>query len=89
MTQSKFTIKLMGTYEEVQMVTAKIESVWGVENIDSISGIFPSKQLPNQKHMRPYHRYISLDPGAPISITDINGNKVQSAISKLFRKHGD
>lgn len=82
---SDFTIKLMGTYEEVQMATAKIQSVWGIENIEEMSGVLPS--APRGKFNRPYHRYISLDPHAQIAIEDMNGNKVKAKpLTRLFKK---
>ena len=84
-----FTIKLMGTYEDVQVATAKIETVWGIENIEEMSGIFPSRQRSREKFNRPYHRYISLDPHAQIAVEDVNGNKVKAKpLTRLFQKKG-
>lgn len=84
---SDFTIKLMGTYEEVQIVTAKIELVWGIENIEEMSGILPSRVDPRSKFNRPYHRYIAIDPHAQITVEDVNGNKVKAKpLTRLFKR---
>lgn len=84
---SDFTIKLSGTQEEVQIATAKIQSVWGIDNIESMSGIFPSNPATSNRFNRPFHRYINLDPHAPIAIEDINGNKVkQGPLSRILKR---
>ncbi len=84
---SDFTIKLLGTHSEVQVATAKIEMIWGVKNIKSMSVILPSTQHPRQRFKRPFHRYICLDPHAEIAINDKNGNRVKAGpLSKFFSR---
>lgn len=74
-------IKLTGEAEDVLSMTKKLESVFGIEAIAQMSGIFQGDEV--------FIRYIDVITEHPEAIfEDANKNPVRGSLIKLIKKEG-